>query len=139
MALSKEQRKTVFIRANHNCEYCKTPEQYSGLALEIDHIKPQSANGTDSLDNICAACRTCNKYKHDFLTGIDPETDQEQSLYNPRSEKWSDHFLWSDNGIYILGKSSTGRATIARLEMNNRLVITAREMWRKAGWIPPQD
>jgi len=139
MALSAKQRKDVFRRANFTCEYCHTPELYSGLALEIDHIVPQSETGTDTLDNTCAACRSCNKYKHDFQTATDPQTDEDVSLFNPRTQNWHEHFSWNDDFTEITGKSAIGRATVERLKLNHAIIIKARAMWRKAGWQPPSD
>lgn len=139
MSISKAQRKNILKNARHSCEYCKTPEQYSGMPLEIDHIIPQSLDGTDTLDNLCASCRSCNQYKYNFLTGVDPQTDDEFNLFNPRIQQWSEHFRWSDEKTQIIGISQIGRATVMRLKFNNKLVSIARDMWRKAGWIPPTD
>lgn len=136
MTLTHEQRKLVFERSNYHCEYCKTPEKYSGLPLEIDHIIPQSLGGADDLDNVCSACRTCNKHKSNTLIGIDPETGSEITLYNPRKQQWKSHFKWSDDFSQIIGISAIGRATIARLHMNNTLITSTRKIWHDAGWTP---
>ena len=50
-------RSFVFSRSNGKCSYCG--EQ----ASEIDHIVPRSKGGTDSVNNLTAACRACNEKK----------------------------------------------------------------------------
>ena len=138
--ISSELRDEVLKSSDHQCEYCRTPERYSGIPLEVDHIIPQSVGGLTEADNLCSACRTCNNAKRTAQTGIDPETDGEVSLFNPRTEKWSEHFAWSkDNPATITGLTATGRATIQRLRMNNKIIVIARSAWRKAGWTPPTD
>lgn len=138
--IPSELRDEVLKRSDYQCEYCRTPERYSGIPLEIDHIIPQSAGGLTESDNLCSACRTCNNAKRTAQTGVDPETDEEVSLFNPRTQKWTKHFAWSkDNPAVIIGLTGTGRASIGRLRMNNKIVVMARSAWRKAGWIPTSD
>lgn len=139
MALTSQQRKNILQRANFTCEYCKTPELFSGLALEIDHIVPQSDAGEDTPENTCAACRSCNKYKHGFQTATDPQTDKDEPLFNPRTQNWHEHLSWNEDFTEITETSAIGRATVERLKLNNAIIIRARAMWRKAGWTPPQD
>jgi len=59
------------------------------------------------------------------------------SLFNPRRQKWSDHFAWSDDGAKIIGLTACGRATIVALNLNNVLAVTVRKNWIQAGWYPP--
>lgn len=78
-------------RANYRCEYCKTSEWLSGQRHEIDHIMPRAPGGNTSLDNLCLACATCNGFKTDRIEGLDPDTKQFTSLFNPRMQSWHDH------------------------------------------------
>lgn len=52
--------------------------------MEIDHIVPRAAGGSDTLDNLCVACISCNGYKLAFQEGIDPTTGEPAALFNPR-------------------------------------------------------
>lgn len=139
MTISESTRQQVFKRADYCCEYCQTSQAYSGIALEIDHIIPQSANGSDDLANLCAACHTCNQHKHMATNSADPKTNAVVQLFNPSTQNWHEHFEWSDDTTEIIGKTPIGRATIYRLKMNNRFVVLARKLWQQAGWIPSQD
>ncbi len=139
MTVTKKQRSFVRKRANYHCEYCKRPEKWVTLNLEVEHIKPQAKGGSDEDNNLAGACRECNQHKSDRETCANPETDQEVALFNPRTQKWSEHFKWSGDGSYMIGLSSTGKATIDCLQMNDPRLCKARMGWRKFGWIPPQD
>ena len=119
--ISESLRQEVTDRARGRCEYCQT-QQVIVVSMEIDHIVPESAGGETTLDNLCLACVGCNGFKLDFQSGIDPETEQEVRLFNPRVQDWHDHFRWSNNGLEVIGLSATGRATIARLRMNRDAV-----------------
>lgn len=103
--------------------------------MQIDHIDP---DGGDALSNLCLACWNCNNYKRNVTTALDPETSEEVSLFNPRSDIWGEHFEWVERGIWIRGRTSTGRATIIRLKMNRPLLVTARQRWVDSGHHPPE-
>lgn len=106
---------------------------------------PQSLGGSDNPDNLALACSRCNGRRYNFLIGIDPENQQEISLFNPRQQQWNEHFIWTADGLSILGITPTGRATCARLDMNDERydeddsIRNARRFWVQAGWHPPQE
>ena len=111
MVIPKSLYHIVRQRARFRCEHCHYPELLSSAPLSIDHIQPQSLGGSDTLDNLALACRRCNERRYNFTTGIDPETEAEASLFNPRQQIWSEHFLWSADTLKIIGKTPSGRAT----------------------------
>jgi 5-methylcytosine-specific restriction endonuclease McrA len=131
-------RQQVIERAQGRCEYCQT-QQVIVVEMEIDHIVPGSVGGETALENLCFACVGCNGFKLDYQVGIDPETKQEVALFNPRTQPWSAHFRWSENGQQIIGTTATGRATVVRLRMNRDGVVEARQRWVAAGWHPPKE
>lgn len=105
-------------RADHRCEYCQLRQEDSPLAaLHIEHVIPKKHGGSDDLQNLALACIDCNLHKGPNLTGIDPESGEITELFHPRRETWSDHFEW--RGIYIVGRTAVGRATIRVLNMNS--------------------
>ena len=106
--------------------------------MQIDHIVPLAAGGETELDNLCLACNSCNIYKSEFQFGVDPATGQEAHLYHPRKQLWSDHFHWSKDRSRMLGKTSTGRATIERLRINRAEFVASRRDWVDAGLHPPE-
>ena len=116
MSLPKSLYEIVRQRAQFQCEYCHYSELLSSAPLSIDHTQPRSLGGNDDLNNLALACRRCNERRYNFTTGIDPETETEVALSNPRSQQWSDHFIWSANALQIIGKTSTGNLQSSRSE-----------------------
>ncbi|MEH1861177.1 MAG: hypothetical protein V7L21_25010 [Nostoc sp.] len=59
---------------------------------------------------------------------------QEVALFNPRQQRWVDHFIWTGNRLKIIGKSVTGRATCHRLDINDEFhnqefIQESRQLW----------
>jgi hypothetical protein len=136
--ISAALRHEVTERARGRCEYCQTQQEIV-VSMEIDHIVPEAAGGETISENLCLACIGCNGFKLDFQSGIDPDTSQEAPLFNPRTQTWTDHFQWSDDGLRLIGLTTTGRATITRLQMNRDAVVNSRRRWVEVGWHPPHD
>ncbi|MEC4816245.1 MAG: HNH endonuclease signature motif containing protein [Scytonema sp. PMC 1069.18] len=145
MTVNAATKKLVRERAKFLCEYCHSSEEASTALFAIDHIIPRSLPGsTDEPDNLALACQRCNGYRYNFTTGIDPETAQKIPLFNPRKQKWSEHFIWSADGLRVIGTTPTGRATCNRLDFNDDRhndgsIVKARRFWLKGGWHPPLD
>ncbi|MEQ9236907.1 HNH endonuclease [Coleofasciculus sp. E2-BRE-01] len=142
MTLNDNVRRQVRERANYLCEYCHSSEEASAANFAIDHIMPRSLGGADDLENLALACQRCNGYRYNFVTGIDPITQEEIQLFNPRIQVWADHFIWSADGLKIIGKTSVGRATCERLDLNDDYhndgsIVKARRLWVRGGWHPP--
>ncbi|MBI3972500.1 MAG: HNH endonuclease [Chloroflexi bacterium] len=125
----------VAARAGYRCEYCRTPEQAVGYRLELDHIIPASLGGETSAENLALACIQCNRAKSARTQALDPRTGR-PPLFNPRRQRWYDHFRWSATYRSIFGKTDVGRATVAALRMNDRYRRRARVHWRRLGLIP---
>jgi hypothetical protein len=127
--ISDTLRARVTQRASGLCEYCLSPERI-GIEMEVDHIVPRRDGGTNALSNLCLACRGCNQYKGVKQKDVDPATGQETQLFNPREQKWSEHFQWDETGTIIIALTPTGRTTISCLQMNRqKLVEQARPLW----------
>ena len=106
--------------------------------MVVDHITPISAGGETVPENLCYSCVSCNSYKLNFQTGQDPDFQLEARLYDPRNDRWEEHFRWSDDSSAIVGLTSVGRATISRLNMNQPRMLIARREWKKTGLHPPR-
>jgi hypothetical protein len=107
--------------------------------MHIEHIVPLSHGGTSDETNLWLACAWCNSYKGDRTHALDPITGEEVPLFNPRAQRWLDHFQWSEDGTQIAGLTPTGRATVLALRLNNEFILAARRHWVLAGWHPPQE
>jgi hypothetical protein len=144
MVIPKSIFQIIRQRAQFKCEYCHYPELLSSAPLSVDHLQPQSLGGDDSLDNLALACRRCNERRYNFTTGIDPETEQEIPIFNPRQQEWSDHFIWSVDYLRVIGITAVGRATCNRLDLNDDrreepFIQNARRQWAVAGLHPDND
>jgi hypothetical protein len=142
MTINRATRQFIRQRSNFLCEYCHSSEEASTAAFTFDHILPRSLGGGDGAENLALACSRCNGRRYNFTTGIDPITQTEQRLFNPRKDNWSEHFIWSADGTAIIGLTAIGRATIHRLDMNDDRhdggsIRRARRMWIRGGWHPP--
>jgi len=47
-------------------------------------------------------------------------------IFNPRTQAWSDHFVWSKDGLHVVGLTPTGRATILELDLNRDRLVNIR-------------
>jgi 5-methylcytosine-specific restriction endonuclease McrA len=109
-------RASVRRRAGDRCEYCRLLQQHSGLPHHIEHIISRQHGGSDGSDNLALACQRCNLSQGPNLTGIDPMSGAIAPLFHPRRDRWEEHFLV--RGVRIEGRTSTGRATVVVLGMN---------------------
>jgi 5-methylcytosine-specific restriction endonuclease McrA len=57
----KLNRRNLFARDRNQCQYCG--RHFPTADLSIDHVKPRSAGGGDSWDNLVCACIKCNARK----------------------------------------------------------------------------
>lgn len=137
--ITESLRKQIIDTDKSRCCYCLTSEANSGIPMTYDHVQPVSLGGDTNFENLCLACRSCNEFKSNLTESIDPLSGETISLFNPRKQKWSEHFVWSVDGTKVEGITAVGRATITRLRMNNPVIIVARKRWVMSGWHPPND
>ena len=61
----RKTREVALERADHECAFCGvTDDQHRndyGMGLDVHHIIPRSAGGTDKPNNLLAVCRGCHK------------------------------------------------------------------------------
>ncbi|OLE53081.1 MAG: HNH endonuclease [Acidobacteria bacterium 13_1_20CM_3_53_8] len=123
----------VSARARHACEYCRAPEIVFNLPFEVEHITPQSRGGETTENNLALSCRSCNLYKSDYVSAVDELTQQETELFNPRRNKWHEHFSIIEETGEIKGLSASGRVTISCLRINSKAQVEARKQWLLLG------
>jgi hypothetical protein len=130
-------RRQLEADAGDRCGYCQSSVGVTGTPLVIDHLVPQAAGGPTRRANLWLACHRCNQFKGARQDAVDPVTRVRASFFNPRRQRWQDHFTWSDDGTRIIGITPTGRATVIALRLNNREIVAARRRWVEVGWHPP--
>jgi hypothetical protein len=108
--------------------------------LHVDHIIPIACGGSDEEENLWLTCPICNGHKSNKTDALDSETGTIVQIFNPRTQVWSEHFRWAEDGIRISGLTPTGRATVGALRLSDDPVaLTVRGYWVKAGWHPPKE
>jgi hypothetical protein len=148
MPLPPAVRALVLARAAGHCEYCRI----RGWPLTLDHALPKAvwmaaarsgqtppAMDPDDPANLAAACLPCNQAKWKAVVGRDPLTGDTERLFNPRQDRWDNHFTWMDGGLTLIGTTLTGRATVARLRLNREIYREQRRILLAAaqGGEPP--
>lgn len=104
-------------RAGQRCEYCHLPqESLPAMAFHVEHVIPKQHHGGDQPENLALACDRCNFYKGPNLSAIDPESGDIVPLFNPRKDRWMEHFRLE--AFRIVGATPTGRATTRLFHMN---------------------
>jgi len=105
------------MRAQNRCEYCGLSQLGQAATFHVDHVVPLVAGGPTVLSNLALACIHCSLRKGARQFARDPESDLMVRLFNPRQEVWNHHFRWI--GCKVAGITSTGKATIAVLALND--------------------
>jgi hypothetical protein len=127
-------RELVRRRAADRCEYCGLSQDHSELTHHVEHIVAKQHGGSGDADNLALACHRCNLRKGPNLTGIDPSTGEVVPLFHPRRNPWAEHFVLQ--GVRIEGLTSTGRATIQVLAMNDARRLDLRAELAARGKLP---
>lgn len=136
--ISATLRQRIVQQARARCGYCLTQEIVSGIPLTLEHLLPKAKGGGDLEENLWLSCRLCNEAKGVLTEALDPETGEVVPLFNPRTQRWTDHFTWDQTGTHIIGKTPIGRAPVVALSLNCELRVLARALWVEAGWHPPE-
>lgn len=131
-------RRLVILRAAGCCEYCGLSQEGQEASFHIDHVIPRVAGGETIAENLALACVSCSLRKAARQTALDPQSGQEVALYNPRRNRWHEHFRWE--GVVLVGLTVIGRATVEALNMNRPLILAIRQEEAALGRHPsPQD
>lgn len=123
--ISVDLRRLVIERAGNCCEYCRLSQNDHFFPFELDHIIAQKHDGETEADNLCLSCYLCNGYKGSDIASIDKETGTVTLLFNPRQQKWEEHFRL--NGAIIEPLTGEGRITVRLLRLNHSDHIAERE------------
>jgi hypothetical protein len=127
-------RKELRERAKGCCEYCLLPEAQAFFPHEPDHIIATKHGGESTIDNLALACFDCNRFKGSDIASIDPESRELTSLFNPRTQEWTEHFSIT-NGL-ISPRTAIGRVTAIMLKLNLQSRVEVREILAGVGRYP---
>lgn len=137
--IPKALRERIATQADRRCGYCHADERYFGTDFEIEHLRPESLGGQTVEENLWLACRECNGRKGNRVVVPDPVSGELVPLFNPRTQRWREHFRWAAKGDQLRGLTPVGRATIRALGLNRPKRVIARQFWVQAGWHPPRE
>ncbi len=135
VAIPASLRRLVIERVNSRCEYCQISQTGQVATFHIDHVVPVVAGGQTVADNLALACVSCSLRKGARQILEDQETGERVPIFNPRQQRWKEHFAWNDVQIY--GLTATGRATVEALDLNRPIMVAIRAEEKLLGRHPP--
>lgn len=131
-------RRQVSARAGGLCEYCRCPAHFTNASLHCAHIQPREAGGETTLANLAWACPWCKAHTYTTTYAPDSRTGRVVVLFNPHRQRWSRHLAWSEDFLFIMGRTATGRATVETLPLNRPELLNLRRVLRTVGEHPPK-
>ncbi|MCG6135904.1 MAG: HNH endonuclease [Nostoc sp. LLA-1] len=137
--VNREQKTAIVKRANGCCEYCKSQIKFAIQAFSVEHILPRSRGRTTMLDNLALSCQGCNNHKYNKTEGRDNISGTIASLYNPRQQKWNEHFAGNEDFTLVIRLTPTGRTTVETLQLNRNGVVNLRRVLYAMGEHPPAE
>jgi|SRR5437868_14004717 len=132
--VSEELRLLVAVRADYLCEYCLIAEEDTFLSCQVDHIISIKHSGATEAENLAYACAFCNRYKGSDIASISQQTGALIRFFNPRSDKWAEHFQLKE--FHIEPVSEIGEATARILRFNDSERILERQELNAVGRYP---
>ncbi len=109
-------------------------DRYFGC--EADHIISLKHGGTTTGDNLAFACIACNRYKGSDIGSVLSETGDLVRLFNPRIDRWADHFALDIDGATIIALTNIGAVTVRLLKLSTAERVMERSALRDAGRYP---
>ena len=137
--ISNALKEKIRQQAKFRCGYCLRSELLIGMPMEFEHLVPLALGGQTVEENLWLSCRRCNEFKGIQIQGFDVETGENNPLFNPRTQVWSEHFSWSMDGTEVIGITPIGRVTVNTLNLNEEIIVVTRRLWVSVGWFPPED
>lgn len=74
--IPRDLRIEVYMRDHFRCVWCGSDRR-----LELDHIKPWSAGGADTFDNLRTLCHDCNDHRSNYVSPFDDLCRRLPSVY----------------------------------------------------------
>jgi 5-methylcytosine-specific restriction endonuclease McrA len=136
-AVPRAVRRLVRDRAHNRCESCQHHASYACAPFVCEHILPRVRGAGNTALELAWACPACNSHKYAKTQARDPQAGHIVPLYNPRRQRWSRHFTWSEDFLLIIGRTATGRATMEMLHLNRSEFLNLRRALHAIGEHPP--
>lgn len=117
-AAAKRLARSIYVM---RCGYCLLSEAEMGAELTFDHFQPQTAGGSDDVDNLVYACHACNEFKGEYWG----ETEDTRLLHTLRDDL-SFHIQEQADGR-LVGISAAGERYIQQLQLNRLPLVLHRQ------------
>lgn len=119
MAVTQRVRFEILKRDNHTCQYCGATAP--DVQIQVDHVIPVALGGTDSPDNLVAACKSCNAGK----ASVQPDAPLVKAV-------------GALSALYALEVTDKMTQIRARLEDEAEYVFAFEEAWNVWGYDDPR-
>ena len=120
--VSESLRRFVAARAGFRCEYCHLDEETRIRRIKWIHIISRKHGGLSDSENLAYACLRCNAWKGTDIGSLDPRTREFVSLFNPRHQRWQDHFELRGAVIESLTVAGEVTARLLKLNLDKRVI-----------------
>lgn len=104
MSISQKLRNFILERDNYTCAICH--KQFPPSQLEVDHIQPQSRNGTDDPSNLQTLCIPHNRRKYNWEP-IRSNTDENELKFKDFKRWFSRDIIYANSPGIIHYHQST--------------------------------
>ncbi|WP_413163843.1 HNH endonuclease [Capilliphycus salinus ALCB114379] len=132
--ISDKLRDKIANRADLLCEYCLISEGDTFLGCQVDHIISIKHGGATEANNLAFACVYCNRNKGSDLGSISRQTGELVIFFNPRTDRWNNHFQLQ--GARIEPITPIGEVTARILGFNEADRILERQLLINEGRYP---
>jgi hypothetical protein len=120
--INEELRRLVALRAEHLCEYCLIHEEDTFYGCEVDHIISLKHGGPTEAENLAYACAICNRQKGSDIGSIERGTGEFSRFFNPRIDRWGEHFRLEETMIQPQTRIGEVTARILGFNHSDRLL-----------------
>ena len=134
-SVGKTLRREIAKRAGDKCEYCLTPEWILLAGCEVDHVISRKHGGITDPSNLAFSCARCNRAKGSDIGSTVPTTGQYCRLFNPRIDRWEEHFALE--GSRLIARTDVAEVTIRILRLNDQDRVAERALLQQIGEFPP--
>jgi len=110
------------------------PEAVLLAGCEVDHIISRKHGGITGASDLALSCARCKRAKGTDVGSVWPERGEFTRLFNPRIDRWTEHFALE--GARIIGRTEIGIATARLLRLNDDERVLERLLLQRLGDYP---
>jgi len=110
---------------------CLVLEVFLLAGCEVDHIVSRKHGGLTELSNLALSCARCNRAKGTDIGSIHPDSRTFVRLFNPRLDRWAEHFVM--DGARIVGLTPNGQVAVILLRFNDDERLLERMLLQQVG------